>query len=312
MRSRALALGLCLSAALLGCGDSDSLAEDWKAVKGVPEALAYGAVWSFGPDDVWVTADGGRVLHYDGAGWDETSLETNDMLLGIWGFAPDDVWMVGGDTLARYDGSDWTLTDFREESPGIEGLAAIWGSAPDDVWVVGTQSTAAHWDGSAWRRHIAAGTENGAVWGSGPDDVYVTGLFDIGHWDGSAWSDVETDLFSAEGVWGFGADDVWLADGSGELAHFDGSDWEAVELDFFGGPSALWGSASNDVWGAGSFGSITHYDGGAWREVTSQALGSPYLRVFNRIHGSSADDVWVVGSQSGDNGVTPLLWRYEP
>ena len=67
------------------------------------------------------------------------------------------------------------------------------------------------------------------------------------------------------------------------------------------------------VWkGVGSFGSIVHYDGNEWREVTAQEIGSPYLRTFHRVHGSSRTDVWVVGSQAGEGGITPLVWRYLP
>lgn len=317
-------LGLVLSLALLACGGSDSEpdANDWKPVEGLPEAYAYGAVWSFGPDDVWVTADGARVFHYDGGGdgggdgsgdaWTETTLQTNDMMQGIWAFGPNDLWMVGGQTLARYDGATWTITDFRQDNPGIEGLTSIWGSAPDDVWVVGSQSTAAHWDGSTWTRHLAAGSENTAVWGSGPNDVYTVSVFDVARWDGSAWTNLDPDLFfGAAGVWGSGPDDVWLADQE-ELSHWDGAEWTTTEIDSFGGANTLWGIAPDDIWGVGDFGSIVHYDGSEWREVAAQRLGSPYLRRFHRVHGSSSTDVWAVGSQAGEDGVVPLLWRYLP
>ncbi len=306
-------LGVVLAFTLLACGGGSKDEESpWIAVEGLPEAYLYGAVWSFGPEDVWLTADGARVLHFDGSEWTEIVLETNDTMSGIWAFARDDMWMVGGDTLARYDGSTWTITDFTQESPGIEGLTSIWGSAPDDVWVVGTQSTAAHWNGSVWQRYIAAGTENTAVWGSGPSDVYVVGIFDVAHWNGNSFEEVDVGIHSAEGVWGFAEDDVWAVDGNEEVAHFDGLAWTTTELDVFGGPSTLWGLAPDDLWGVGSFGSIVHYDGQRWRELAAQEIGSPFLRSFHGIHGSSRSDVWAVGSQAGEDGLTPLLWRYDP
>ena len=242
-----------------------------------------------------------------------TTLATTELMQAIWGFAPDDLWMVGGQTLARYDGATWTITDLRAEDPGIEGVTAIWASAPSDVWVGGTQSTAAHFDGTTWQRYIAAGTDNTAVWGSGPSDVYTVGIFDVARWDSAAWTNLELDEISgASGVWGFGANDVWLASGSEELAHYDGSTWEVTEIDGFGGATTLWGIAPDDLWGVGDFGSIVHYDGAEWRQVAAQTLGSPYLRSFTRVHGSSSTDVWAVGSQAGEEGVVPLLWRYLP
>ncbi|MCX4242821.1 beta propeller repeat protein [Paraliomyxa miuraensis] len=310
-------LGLVLGLALLTCGcsepDSEPSAEDWKPVEGLPEAYAYGAVWSSGPEDAWVTADGGRVFHFDGSTWTEFALETTDMMQGIWAFGPDDMWMVGGQSLARYDGTSWTVTDLRQEAPGIEGLTSIWGSSPSDVWVVGSQSTAAHWDGTTWVRQLAAGPDNTAVWGSGPNDVYTVSVFDVAHWDGSTWTTLEDDLlWGADGVFGFGPDDVWLATGDEQLVHWDGLEWSEIEIDVFGGPSTLWGTAPDDLWGVGSFGSIVHHDGREWHAVAEQALGSPYLRTFHRVHGSSATDVWAVGSQAGEDGVVPLLWRYLP
>src|ERR1044071_3681499 len=113
---------------LAGCGDSDSEEEEeptggFQLVTDLPNVQALGAVWSFGPSDVWVTADGGRVLHFDGGAWTPTQLDTQAMMLGIWAFAPDDIWMVGGVTLARYDGATWTVTDLSEQGAGIEDVS---------------------------------------------------------------------------------------------------------------------------------------------------------------------------------------------
>lgn len=117
---------------------------------------SLGAVWSFGLGDVWLSAESGRVLHFDGSSWTETQLDTYAMMLDIWAFGSSDVWMVGGNALAHYDGAGWEVRDLSEEHSGLSGLAGIWGTAPDDLWVVGEQSTVAHWDGSTWTRHIAA------------------------------------------------------------------------------------------------------------------------------------------------------------
>ena len=123
-RSFAMALVLALLP-LWGCGDdSDGPGGDmggFQLVTDLPPVQALGAVWSFSPSDVWLTADSGRVLHFDGSGWSETQLETQMMMLDIWGSGPNDVWMVGGETLARYDGADWTITDLTAADPGIEG-----------------------------------------------------------------------------------------------------------------------------------------------------------------------------------------------
>lgn len=313
MAKTIFAVALVAACTGFGCSSSDSPDEGlggFERVGGLPTVQSLGAVWSFGPNDVWLTAESGRLLHFDGSGWTETQLDTYAMMLDIWAFGPDDIWMVGGDDLARYDGVTWQVTTPREEESGIEGLAGIWGSSPQDVWVVGTQSTAAHWDGSTWRRYIAAGPENAVVWGSGPDDVYVVGMSSVERWDGTAFVEVEPGGMGGfwESVWGFGPDDVWLTDGSGTMAHFDGSDWSIEELDFTAEASVLWGRAPKDLWGVGSPGGIVHYDG-RWREVGHQKIGSPYLRLFHDVHGSDRGDVWIVGTELGEQGAQAQLYR---
>jgi hypothetical protein len=314
MKSRTIIAAFLACLPWLGCGSSESSEGaglgGFQRVGGLPAVQSLGAVWSFGPDDVWLTAESGRLLHFDGSKWTETQLDTHAMMLDIWGFAPNDIWMVGGDSLARYDGATWEVSTPSESEPGIEGLAGIWGSSPQDIWVVGTQSTAAHWDGSTWKRHIAAGPENAIVWGSGADDVYVIGMSSVAHWNGSVWEGVEPDGMSGwwEGIWGSGANDVWLTDGSGQMAHFDGSAWAIQELDFVAEASVLWGNGPKNVWGVGTPGGILRYDG-SWHEVGHQKIGSPYLRVFHDVHGSAAGDVWIVGTEMGEQGVQSQLYR---
>jgi hypothetical protein len=294
-----------------GGGDEEDGPTGWAAVAQAPQALQYGAVWAFAPDNVWITAESGRLFQFDGHTWNETSIGAEVMVLGIWAFAADDVWMVGGNTLIRYDGSEFTATDLATEAPGVEGLTSIWGSAPDDVWVVGSQSTAAHFNGTSWTRMIAAGTDNSSVWGSGLNDVYVVGLFDTAHWDGASFSNLELNVFSgASSVFGFAADDVWLGGDSNEVAHWDGGSWEVTEIDAKGGPARLWGAAPDDLWGVGNFGSISHFDGSEWTELESQSIGSDFLLVLNGVHGSSAEDAWAIGTKLNDDGAFVQLWRY--
>ena len=60
---------------------------------------------------------------------------------------------------------------------------------------------------------------------------------------------------------------------------------------------------------AGSAGAIAHHDGSSWKEVDHQEIGAPYLRQFLAVHGSSADEVWIVGRQLGERGSSALIYR---
>jgi hypothetical protein len=141
--------------------------------------------------------------------------------------------------------------------------------------------------------------------------VYALSVFDVVHWDGTEWLPVELDEMSSggESVWGFASDDVWLASGSDEIAHFDGSSWSVEYLDTIAEASVLWGSSPSDLWAVGSPGGILHYDGSSWTEVAHQEIGSPYLRRFHGVHGSGQGDLWIIGSELGEQGNLPRLFR---
>ncbi len=308
MGTRLCIVGLALASACGGRGSSDI--DPFVAVDDPPDAAFFNAVWAVSPDDVWVAADGGRMLHFDGSTWTPTELGPAATMVDIWGFGPTDIWAVGGNTVAHFTGADWELIDLSAAMAGISSVSTIWGTSANDLWVGGDQSTAAHFDGTTWTRHIIAGTDNVALWGSGSDDVYVGSIFDAAHWNGSEWRELDSVQSGATAIWGFGPDDVWLANDS-DLAHFDGSTWEPSELDGIGGAEKLWGAAPDDIWGVGSFGVVVHYDGQRWDERQSQTIGAPYLESIVDVHGSSSTDVWAVGMRQGDGGLTPQLLHYD-
>ena len=171
-----------------------------------------------------------------------------------------------------------------------------------------------NYDGAMWRGTNIGSSFSSSVWGSGPRDVYVLGTFDLLHYDGAQWSEVTLDAGAGDGqVWGTSASDVWVMTDSSSLSHFDGASWATVETDdFVGDLAAVWGAAPDDLWAAGSAGAIAHYDGSSWDEVTHQSIGSPYLRMFVAVHGSSATDVWAVGYQLGEGGSKAVIYHHEP
>ncbi|MEM6788936.1 MAG: hypothetical protein AAF715_15555 [Myxococcota bacterium] len=310
----AAVVGLSLFLAACGSDDEqggrdDGEAGPFAAVDNVPAVQFVSAVWSFGPDDVWVAADSGRMLHFTGAGWEEATVPEGVTVLDLWSYAPGELIGAGANHLVRFDGSDWSV----EEVSGSGFFAGVWGSADDDIWLVGDQSSATHFDGTAWTNTLAAGPDNTVVWGSGPNDVYVASTFEVARYDGTGWTSLDDgDLRGGEAIFGTRADDVWIADGS-QLFHLtDGTDLELIEPDNIGTTSALWGTAPDAMWGAGNFGSLQRYDGSSWEEVQAQRIGAPLLRAFVDLHGSGPSDIWAVGAEFGDAGVTPVVYRFQP
>jgi len=299
---------IALAALLCACG-GESAADPFEPVDGVPEVAQLSAVWAFGPADVWVAADAGQMLHYDGTDWTTTQLSESVAMLDIWAASPNDIWAAGDNTVAHYDGSEWALTDLSLIDFDIQGITTIHGFSGTDIWIAGSQSTTAHFDGTTWTRYPAGSSENVALWGWGSDDLYTGGVFEAAHWDGTAWSPVENLEHGVTAAYGASPDDYWVADGE-RLSHWNGTFWETESLGELGGIKSMWGTAADDIWGVGEFATVYHYDGTAWDLQQSQTMGSPYLQEFVDLHGTADDDIWAVSMRYGDDGTTPEVYRH--
>jgi hypothetical protein len=270
--------------------------QGWREVPVTSSLFAPRAVWGTGPSDVWVA--GGttytfdsqpRLAHFDGTLWAVTELDGTGTLSALWGAASNDVWTVGTNGLvAHFDGAAWTTA--MNDTTVWE---AITGSAADDVWVVGDAGKTMHWDGAAWTAVSSPATEAlTGVWEAARTDVYaITGKMMI-HWDGTAWSTVPlTNPPDLRGIWGSGPGDIWVVGCAGRV-HFDGTAWTS-DLKAFAAADecadALWGSGPSDVISVGA--QTTHFDGTAWG-VYPAGPGEAKWSIW----GSSAKDVWAVGS----------------
>ena len=97
------------------------------------------------------------------------------------------------------------------------------------------------------------------------------------------------------------------------VARADRVQWQTIDtFDFVGDLAAVWGPSPDDLWAVGSAGAIAHFDGESWRQVAHQKIGSPYLRLFVAVHGTSSTDVWAVGQQLGEGGSTGFIYHYQP
>jgi hypothetical protein len=230
-------------------------------------------------------------------------------------------------------------------------LKTIWGTGKDDVWAAGSGGSVVHYDGATWSPVPSGvkNTFN-AVWGSGAGDVYVVGGVDAvfhstGFHGGTATlTPLPIDTQGAEGarinaVWGTSSEDVRLgtdfvffvdADGNGAsgiqlaLASADGGapGWKSVPVDVAGDQPdtvarSIWGANNRDLWIAASQlfvpgrEAIMYHgksdDGGlGFIEVDSQSSNA-----IESIHGTSADDVWAVGSGGTIRHITAADSRWQ-
>jgi hypothetical protein len=153
-------------------------------------------LWAAGPRDVWITASGGQILHYDGARFSTELIPgMRDDARAIWGSSDRDVWVTSDSGLYHFDGGSWSHV--RQPSVDLDGaqLTALAGSGPNDVWAVGT-SNVFHFDGSRWQDvsppPTPAATDEGgesftAVASANARDAWVVGSVGLYHWNGSGW-----------------------------------------------------------------------------------------------------------------------------
>lgn len=148
------------------------------------------------------------------------------------------------------------------------------------------------------------------VWGSGPNDIWAVGGDVARHWDGKAWTRMNFSGLkgTVASIGGSGPDDIWLsfedtAAGTASLVHWDGKKWARAHVREKASPGGIWASGARDAWAVGSIigggGYIYHWNGEAW-SLSADKLdaedGGMMIGRLEDVWGTSADDVWAVGS----------------
>ncbi|MFH1533080.1 MAG: hypothetical protein ABIK09_20330 [Pseudomonadota bacterium] len=165
------------------------------------------------------------------------------------------------------------------------------------------------------RRHFDA------VLAFGEDDVWLIGWDrPILRWDGEAlveaWTD-EVPIYPG-GIWGTDSSNVWVAggiwdgDGVGELLiHWDGTAWTNHETGFEVPLNGIWGTDDGRLWAMGPQATVLFFDGSAWTQAAVESDPSiAEHTVLRSIWGSSAEDIWVVGSRGQEfHGAVAYHWN---
>jgi hypothetical protein len=199
---------------------------------------------------------------------------------------------------------------------------AVSAGADDAVYIADVSinhSQVRLWNGSVLTDDLTVATSLlRDVWAASPNDVWAVGP---GSWhrDASGWTKVTTPLFITDfnpltALWRLAPNDV-IASTAGELVRWDGSAWSELPpalpattaIDVVG----IYAASDNDIWAVGSFqasGQVTalkHWDGTGWTFYGRQrdgwgpgttTAGFLALRPYTGIWGTSANDIWAVGS----------------
>ena len=282
--------------------------------EGIPEVGIYGrAVWGTSGSDVFVGADNGRILHYDGSTWTAMRSGATGIIFNFWGTSGTDVFVVGsGGTIHHYDGSDWIAMD----SGTTEDLRGVWGTSGTDVFAIGNSGTLLRYNGSIWNAIDISGLTTAnlrSVWGASGTDVFVSGYSGtILHYNGSDW--IAMDSGTTEmvlGLWGTSGTDVFAVGGNGITLHFNGTTWDHMTSGTTEELQCVWGSSGTDVFAVGMNGTILHYDGSDWTSMDSGTTDYVW-----RVWGSSGTDVFAVDDGGGnilhyDGSAWASMWNRE-
>jgi photosystem II stability/assembly factor-like uncharacterized protein len=184
-------------------------------------------------------------------------------------------------------------------------LTTLRGTAADDLWL-GASAYNLHFDGTAWTPVVNKAGRQRAWWevsAVSKRDVWAVGpKGSVAHYDGTAWTEqqlagIEYDLLH---VLAFANQEVWVTAGPAGLVRFDGKQWTPVTAPALQGLALhrLWGTSPQDVYvqiSQSDDGSpaVVHFDGHDFKSLTlGSEAGANYA-----VHGSSAQDVWAVGTR---------------
>jgi hypothetical protein len=247
-------------------------------------------IWGSAVDDVWASADGGTLLHWDGSGaWSKVATASSAVLRGIWGRAHDDIWAVGdAGTVIHWDGRAWAV----QPSGTTAQLEAVWGNSVGDVWIAGTKGTLLR-RGPIGFAAVAGLTTHDlfGLGGAGTDTWAVGAGGTILQWDGKMWRDESIGgSQDVVGVWASDSTHVFAVGGTGTIVFWNGTRWTA-QANPAGNFYGVFGRSSSDVWAVGAGGVLVHYDGNAWSGVATNTTND-----LNALWGSAGGDVWAVGA----------------
>ena len=218
----------------------------------------------------------------------------------------------GGESVAK----DWQFN--RGESTSFQFLVLISSPIPNETAAL-----------RMFLRNFAVGSWND-LWGITKDEAVAVGTIGgkavvMTTTDGDTWSSDTLSAASGElhGVWASDLNNVWAVGTNTNVWHWDGADWELRNTGIVSGARVygVWGTPDGQsvyvvaVNGDGNANDTTRVyvsqrDGDDWTDwaETSGGYVSSDARM-TRIHGTSASNIWIAGSQDEFGDARVFRWN---
>lgn len=272
----------------------DRAGGSWSGVSS-PTTSQLNAIWGTAKNRVYVAANGGSVLRYDGTSWVlEMNTAVSANLLGIGGDGSKVVAVGANGTII----TSTAVNSWMNPMSGTTStLQAAWGRA-GTYWAAGAGGVRLRDTGGGFSMVTNDG-EAGAFYalgGSDAADVWAGG-------DGGLLTNYKTSWTAKpanprqriRAVYGFNSKNVWATGSGGLIMHYDGTAWTQVPSGTSQDLNGIWGASASDLWIVGNGRTILRYDGKVW---SPKNLGNATLTDLNAVWGSSAATVWVVGASN--------------
>jgi hypothetical protein len=273
---------------------------DWRAVWGDEQdtTLFVGGYGAGG----WDSA--GVMRRTQGQWVNDSRLLTPNEFRDVWSVSSTLAYAVGdGGTLARWDGSAWSLIDLATTS----SLEGVWAASANDVFVSSRSGSIYHWNGLNWTpTAIPGASELRYLRGLTATDLYVAGGTynspQFYHYDGHDWTNVTLPATLAN------VNEFWIDPQTSTVVIVGNTnsndtgvfrraptetDWTQLKTPLFTAAQSVHGTSLSDLYVATSD-DIYRYNGSTWVHSCS----NPTDGYFTSLWARASDDVWAVGYDS--------------
>jgi hypothetical protein len=271
----------------------------WAPVNGGP-ARPLVTLSVLARNDVWAAGRTGAddLRHFDGQDWTRQPVGERLFTRGIVAHGPRDRWLLGNDyagaRLMYYDGTSWT---------GVSGPTALFAirTVGERTYAVGASGRILRLEpgtpprfedlttGSTARLNRTWGTDATNMWAVGANGTAL-------YYDGTRVHQTNTGTtWPLHGISGTSRDDVWTVGEGGTILHWTGTQWNDLHVNTIQTMHAVFSATPGVAWAISSF-ELLRLSGARVERFVLSGVPSNEPYYTYGLHGTAADDVWVVGS----------------
>lgn len=296
----------------------------------LPFGLTMKAIWGSEQNNIWIGAEHGNILHWDGARWSGSTLPSSDATVrAIFGTGPGDIWAGTEDGRIYHSNGD---TWIQSRGPTTLFSNGFFGVDSGEIWSIGIYQNIDVFRNGQW---MNAESSRGVppnflgIWGSSKTNIIAIGEVGLMRtYDGTKWSPVDgrlkvqtstggpqtTIMDTLNSIAGSGSDDIWIAGENLTAFHYNGAFWSEVERVNSSGQG--WKSVYSLGRGVALFVgpanvSMICETNSTGAQCKKSTWNTDPTRAFNQnaVWGSSRNNIWSVGDWGSILHFNGMQWE---